>query len=433
MPPVKKHKPAVQPERSSPAVPIEASLTASTAARKRRQRPTPEVSEGLADREVDNEHDHAHTYVKKLRKREDNDNDDEDDDRGAGDDGDDEAGSWSPVKTSATSPPTTVDSKVKLQTAPATAKRQRLAEQQPPEPVLDLFSMMEVKADFDDELKIEEVKEQGHDSKFNILKERICALSVAKQEWRIACSEWDLENIYEHDNGECLCTHRPIRDHCVIRNRQNGEVTTVGNVCVSHFTEDLRVLSRQAFGSLKRVRKNPSEVRANKGLLNLSIKRGIIGKVEGQRYIDKWNVGRTKLSDADLDDRGRLNQKILTAFSQPPTTCPDCNNVLQLREYLLANGERQANYICFNQRNHPGQFMNTYIGLNGAVTRKAALSKNRQWGAKTASSRGRCKNSGKAIVAQESRQKPGTFNLLCFECQNAGLTKKPWDCVEQTR
>ncbi len=76
--------------------------------------------------------------------------------------------------------------------------------------------------------------------------------------------------------------------------------------------------------------------------------------------------------------------------------------------------------------------MNTYIGLDGSVTRKAAPPKNRQWGAKTLSSRGKCKNTGKVIVAEESTKKPGTFNLLCFECKNAGVTQQPWDCVEQT-
>lgn len=227
MPSLKKHKRATKrPERSSPALPIDTSRTPSTAVKRRRQPPPSHISKDPADGDDDNEFDPVDGDAKKLGKREDNDDDDEDDDGGAGD------GSWSAGTTSATSLPTTVNSKVKLHPAPTTRtrKRQRAPDQQPQEPVLDLFSKKEVKDDFDDELKIEEEKEEGHESKFNILKDRICAMSVAKGDWKLACSEWDLENVYEQDNGECLCTHRPIRDHCVIRNRKNGEVTTIATL-----------------------------------------------------------------------------------------------------------------------------------------------------------------------------------------------------------
>lgn len=88
-----------------------------------------------------------------------------------------------------------------------------------------------------------------------ILATNIVAMSVSEH-WGIARSEWDLHSIYFSEKSQCLCSHAPIKEICVLRNRLNGNMTEVGNVCVNKF---IGLPSALIFDSLKRVEKDESK------------------------------------------------------------------------------------------------------------------------------------------------------------------------------
>jgi len=89
-----------------------------------------------------------------------------------------------------------------------------------------------------------------------ILAANIVALSVSAR-WEIARTEWDLNSVYFDDDGStCLCSHAPIKEICVLRNRLNGNGAEVGNVCVSNF---IGLPSELIFDGLKRVSKDQSK------------------------------------------------------------------------------------------------------------------------------------------------------------------------------
>lgn len=51
--------------------------------------------------------------------------------------------------------------------------------------------------------------------------------------WDTAKLEWSLLYIYEAEEPEtCLCSHSPIIEVCVLKNKYNHNTTIVGNSCV---------------------------------------------------------------------------------------------------------------------------------------------------------------------------------------------------------
>ena len=75
---------------------------------------------------------------------------------------------------------------------------------------------------------------EDESSNFAILKVEIIALSQNKR-WNAARREWKMRTFYANPGGTCLCTHTPITWHMVLENKLNGNLATVGNVCVGHF------------------------------------------------------------------------------------------------------------------------------------------------------------------------------------------------------
>jgi hypothetical protein len=80
----------------------------------------------------------------------------------------------------------------------------------------------------------------------------IVALSHADS-WSEAKREWVLSHFFIAESpGVCLCGHCPIIEHCVIRNRENGNVAIVGNHCVRRF---VGLPSERVFANLRRIAK----------------------------------------------------------------------------------------------------------------------------------------------------------------------------------
>jgi hypothetical protein len=139
------------------------------------------------------------------------------------------------------------------------------------------------------------------------LKEEIVARSEAPS-WEEAKDEWDLVGVYFADPdepGTCLCTHTPIIEHCVIRNRFNGCEAVVGNVCVTRF---LGIDADAIFRSLRRIVEDP---------LN-ALSAVALGYVIGRNWLNPWEVQfyrdtyrRRKPSERVLAKRAEINRAIL--------------------------------------------------------------------------------------------------------------------------
>lgn len=137
------------------------------------------------------------------------------------------------------------------------------------------------------------------------LHDGIIALSNAV-EWHAARLEWRLKDVWMSDDPEtCLCGHYPIREICVIVNKENGAEAEVGNCCVNNF---LDINSEQVFSSLRKVVADPASS-FNEATIELVYERGYISKWERDFYLDIWR--KRVLSPKQAAKKERINAKIL--------------------------------------------------------------------------------------------------------------------------
>jgi len=117
-------------------------------------------------------------------------------------------------------------------------------------------------------------------SEFKLASE-IIALSEAGV-WEAAKLEWSLQDVYEADEPEtCLCGHFPIIELCVLSNKRNGNLATVGNCCVKKF---IGLPSDKIFQAVKRVRKDTSRS-LNAEAINHAFSRGWLNEWERDFYL----------------------------------------------------------------------------------------------------------------------------------------------------
>jgi hypothetical protein len=70
----------------------------------------------------------------------------------------------------------------------------------------------------------------------------------------MAKGEWKLNELYEAEEPEtCLCGHFLIIEICILQNKVNAQLVTVGNCCVKKFIDPPTNL---IFQTVKCVRKN---------------------------------------------------------------------------------------------------------------------------------------------------------------------------------
>lgn len=107
------------------------------------------------------------------------------------------------------------------------------------------------------------------------LGQEIVARSVAEV-WDAAKMEWGLHEVYEADVPEtCLCGHFPIIELCVLVNKRNGQLATVGNCCVKKF---MGLPSDLIFQAVKRVRTDSTK----------SLNAEAIDHARGKGWINAW-------------------------------------------------------------------------------------------------------------------------------------------------
>lgn len=127
--------------------------------------------------------------------------------------------------------------------------------------------------------------------------------------WDLAKHEWFLDHVYmipKRDEPEiCLCGHYPIREVCIIKNKENGNTTIVGNCCVTKF---IGINSNKLIDAIKRVKKDHRNS-FNTDCIELALKKFLINKWEYGFYISIWR--KKKLSKKQLDRKVIINEKIL--------------------------------------------------------------------------------------------------------------------------
>lgn len=142
-------------------------------------------------------------------------------------------------------------------------------------------------------------------NKYHLFK-AIIELSVAKT-WEEAKLEWDLKCVYCEDEPlTCLCGHTPIIEICVLRNRFNGNIADVGNVCVTKF---LGLESNLIFSGLKRIAKDGDKA-LNEAGTNYAFEQGWINEWERDFCIN--TMRKRSLTAKQVMKRAKINCLILT-------------------------------------------------------------------------------------------------------------------------
>jgi len=138
------------------------------------------------------------------------------------------------------------------------------------------------------------------------LTEEILKLSVSNF-WDSAKIEWTFESAYESEEQQtCLCGHFPIRNICVIRNKNNNVITEVGNCCINKFLGIDE--GNKIFISIKRLKIDLTKSMSIEVVEYLKSK-NILNDFEYNFYNDI--LRKRKLSDKQLEIKKKINKKLL--------------------------------------------------------------------------------------------------------------------------
>ena len=125
--------------------------------------------------------------------------------------------------------------------------------------------------------------------------------------WDRAKLEWELSKIYFAEiPQQCLCGHSPILEICILENKFNHQMATVGNCCVKKF---IGLPSDKIFQAVKRVRQDDSMA------LNIEA----IDHAYFNSWISAWDCGfytdtirKRVLTQKQMNKRRRINAKVLS-------------------------------------------------------------------------------------------------------------------------
>lgn len=140
-------------------------------------------------------------------------------------------------------------------------------------------------------------------SKFKII-DKIIELSHDKN-WDKAKNEWYIEKVYIDKNFDtCICSHYPIKEIIVLRNKKNDNKTIVGNCCINLFmTKDYN----KFFSAL---RKN----KLNAMIIEDSLYKNIITDKEFEFLMNTWR--KKKLTEKQTNWFEDLKIKIINHYKK---------------------------------------------------------------------------------------------------------------------
>lgn len=139
---------------------------------------------------------------------------------------------------------------------------------------------------------------------FERLENHILSLSRAL-DFDAAKKEWTLMGLELHEElTNCPCGQEII-EKCIIRNKLNGAVTYVGNVCINRF---VGINTGNTFDGLKRIAQDP-QANANADLIIHAHQLGYIFESEYSFLMETRN--KRKLSSKQLQWKEKINRRIL--------------------------------------------------------------------------------------------------------------------------
>lgn len=122
-----------------------------------------------------------------------------------------------------------------------------------------------------------------------------------------ASMEWEWIEMFD-DNNFCLCGHW-IVENCVIKNMENGNITTVGNCCIKKFMTELP--SDQYFKILNRLKSNNETTIKDINFLKILYHNKIINEWEFGFYMNIKDKTNKKLSEKQKIKKIQIHEKIL--------------------------------------------------------------------------------------------------------------------------
>lgn len=127
--------------------------------------------------------------------------------------------------------------------------------------------------------------------------------------WSLAKLEWELVDVFfDDDLQKCLCGHYPIKEICIIKNRENLREVIVGNHCVKKF---MGLTSDKIFTSIKRVRSDISKS-VDGETLQHAYRKNWINDWEFKFYISIMR--KRKLTEKQRLTKEKVNSKMLTGM-----------------------------------------------------------------------------------------------------------------------
>lgn len=151
------------------------------------------------------------------------------------------------------------------------------------------------------------IEEYGMGGGHNFEKFKAAILELSEStEWLEAKPEWELHLVYLDSERACVCGHQPIKQICVIKNRENRNEAEVGNVCVHNF---MQLASRRIFAVLRRVRAEITKS-LNPAALDLFARRGVISRSEHDEYLEYWRK-RTNMTIQQRTQKIEINRRVV--------------------------------------------------------------------------------------------------------------------------
>ena len=186
--------------------------------------------------------------------------------------------------------------------------------------------------------------------KIEILKREILKLSRNKHNFQVARKEWELVDSYDEAGGTCLCSHHPITERCVIKNRKTHNTATVGNVCVGKF---LGGTQRLAAESLIKIKNDLIKGRANEQLIELMYKKEVLNEKDRDAYMDLWR--KRKPTKRQKHYIVKMNCLILQHVDQNRPNCV-CNGGSQPAILKRSTTRRNPNRLFYTCRRNGCRF-----------------------------------------------------------------------------
>lgn len=132
--------------------------------------------------------------------------------------------------------------------------------------------------------------------------------------WDQAKLEWTLADVYQADVPEtCLCGHFPIVELCVLQNKLNETMATVGNCCVKKF---IGLPSDLIFQAVKRVRADQDKS-LNGEAIEHAYSKGWINEWERKFYFDIMR--KRNLSPKQAKTKRDINSKMMRNMRRSAT------------------------------------------------------------------------------------------------------------------